>query len=408
MDPRRRLTAVLFSGAGLGATGFIAAVTVSTLAVQDITGSALQAGLASATAVIGSAIGTNLMAWSVPRLGRRPGMAAAMLVATIGGIVGVVAINTAQLSLLLGSMFLIGFGQATTHTSRYAAGDMYPVEARAGAISLVVWAGTIGSVAGPALLEGSANIATALRLPELAGGYLAAAVFMGLATLLYLVALRPDPARLTVTDSPGAAIGARPGLAAGLARPNVRLALAALVVGQLVMVLIMTGTPIHIRDHGHGLSLIGLVIGGHTFGMFAFSPLTGKLANRFGRVPVMMSGQGVLFAAALLAALSPATSTPLLVASLFLLGLGWNLGFVSGSALVGEGLEPAVRARLQGVVDGVTWTASAVAAVSSGALLEVGDFQSLAILGGSLVVIPAVVLIRLRGRLGPAAAAAAG
>ena len=88
------------------------------------------------------------------------------------------------------------------------------------------------------------------------------------------------------------------GLAAGLARPNVRLALAALVVGQLVMVLIMTGTPIHIRDHGHGLSLIGLVIGGHTFGMFAFSPLTGKLANRFGRVPVMMSGQGVLFAAA--------------------------------------------------------------------------------------------------------------
>lgn len=408
MDARRRLTAVLFSGAGLGATGYIAAVTVSTLAVQDITGSALQAGLASATAVVGSAVGTNLMAWSVPRLGRRPGMAAATLVAAVGGVVGVVAVNTAQLSLLLGSMFLIGFGQATTHLSRYAAGDMYPVEARAGAISLVVWAGTIGSVAGPALLEGSANIATALRLPELAGGYLAAAVFMGLAMLLYLVALRPDPSQLTVADSPDAAIGSRPGLAAGLARPNVRLALAALVVGQLVMVLIMTGTPIHIRNHGHGLSLIGLVIGGHTFGMFAFSPLTGKLANRFGRVPVMMSGQGVLFAAALLAALSPATSTPLLVTSLFLLGLGWNLGFVSGSALVGEGLEPAVRARLQGVVDGVTWTASAVAAVSSGALLQVGGFQSLAILGGSLVVIPAVVLLRLRRRLGTAVAAATG
>jgi hypothetical protein len=97
-----------------------------------------------------------------------------------------------------------------------------------------------------------------------------------------------------------------------------------------------------------------------------------------------------------------------LVTSLFLLGLGWNLGFVSGSALVGEGLEPAVRARLQGVVDGVTWTASAVAAVSSGALLQVGGFQSLAILGGSLVVIPAVVLLRLRRRLGTAVAAATG
>jgi len=408
VDPRRRLTAVLFSGAGLGTTGFIAAVTVSTLAVQDITGSALQAGLASATAVVGSATGTNLMALSVPRLGRRPGMAAATLVAAVGGVVGVVAVSTAQLWLLLGSMFLIGFGQAATHLSRYAAGDMYPVAARAGAIGLVVWAGTIGSVTGPALLEGSANVANALRLPELAGGYLAAAVFMGLAMLLYLVALRPDPSRLVVADSPDSVIGSRPGLAAGLARPKVRLALVALVVGQLVMVLIMTGTPIHIRDHGHGLSLIGLVIGGHTFGMFAFSPLTGKLANRFGRVPVMMSGQGVLLVAALMAALSPATSTPLLVASLFLLGLGWNLGFVSASALVGEGLEPAVRARLQGVVDGMTWTSSAVAAISSGALLQVGGFQLLAILGGCLVVIPAVALLRLRRRLGPAVAAATG
>ena len=305
-------------------------------------------------------------------------------------------------------MFLIGFGQAATHLSRYAAGDMYPIQARAGAISLVVWAGTIGSVAGPALLEGSANLANGLKLPELAGGYLAAAVFMGLAMIVYIVALRPDPSRLTVADKSDAAIGSRPGLAAGLARPNVRLALVALVIGQLVMVLIMTGTPIHIRDHGYGLSLIGLVIGGHTFGMFAFSPLTGKLANRFGRVPVMMSGQCILLVAALLAALSPPTSTPLLVSALFLLGLGWNLGFVSGSALVGEGLEPAVRARLQGVVDGVTWTSSAVAAISSGALLQVGGFRLLAILGGSMVVIPAFVLLRLRRQLGPAPAVATG
>jgi len=408
VNPRRRLTAILFSGAGLGMTGYIAAVTVSTLAVQDITGSPLQAGLATATAVVGSAIGTNVMAWSVPRLGRRPGMVAGSLVAAVGGVVGVVAIDRARLWLLIGSMFLIGFGQATVHLSRYAAGDMYPTHSRAGAISFVVWAGTIGSVAGPALLEGSANLATALRLPELAGGYLAATVFMGLAMLLYAVALRPDPAQLTVIDSPDTAIGSGPGLAAGLARPNARLALVALVVGQLVMVLIMTGTPIHIRDHGHGLSVVGLVISGHTFGMFAFSPLTGKLANRFGRVPVMMAGQALLLVAALVAALAPVTSTPLLVTALFLLGLGWNLGFVSASALVGEGLQPAARARLQGVVDGLTWTSSAVAAVSSGALLQVGGFQSLAILGGSLVVIPALVLLRLRRRLDQAMAIAPG
>lgn len=406
MDPRRRIAVTLFAGAGLGTTGFIAAVTVSTLAVQDITGSPLQAGLATATAVVGSAIGTNIMAWSVPRMGRRPGMVAATLVAATGGVLGVVAINQARLWLLIASMFLIGFGQAATHLSRYAAGDMYPVQSRAGAISMVVWAGTIGSVAGPALLEGSASLATAWELPELAGGYLAAAVFMGLATLLYALALRPDPAQLTVVDSPESMSGSPPGLAAGLARPHVRLALVALVVGQLVMVLIMTGTPIHIRDHGHGLSLVGLVISGHTFGMFAFSPLTGKLANHFGRVPVMMSGQALLFIAALMAALAPTNSTPLLVAALFVLGLGWNLGYVSASALVGEGLKPALRARLQGVVDGLTWTSSAVAAVSSGALLQIGGFQWLAVLGASLVVIPTVALLRFRRRPDPALATA--
>jgi len=71
---RRRLSITLFAGAGLGTTGYIAAVTVSTLAVQDITGSALQSGLPSALATAGSAIGTNAMSWLVPRLGRRNGL----------------------------------------------------------------------------------------------------------------------------------------------------------------------------------------------------------------------------------------------------------------------------------------------------------------------------------------------
>ena len=179
-------------------------------------------------------------------------------------------------------MFLIGFGQATTHTSRYAAGDMYPVEARAGAISLVVWAGTIGSVAGPALLEGSANIATALRLPELAGGYLAAAVFYGCChtPLSCCPPTRSGPSyrhRFAWRHDRRT----RPGLAAGLARPNVRLALAALVVGQLVMVLIMTGTPIDIRGSRPRIESHWIGHGGHTFGMFAFSTAHRKAGEPF-------------------------------------------------------------------------------------------------------------------------------
>jgi MFS family permease len=392
---RRRLSITLFAGAGLGTTGYIAAVTVSTLAVQDITGSALQSGLPSALATAGSAIGTNAMSWLVPRLGRRNGLMLGYLLSALGAALAVWATSERRLWVLMVAMFFTGFGQASGHLARYAAGDMYPLERRAGAISLIVWAGTIGSVAGPALLDVSARTASRMGLPDLAGGYLATAVFMTLAFAIYAVALRPDPASLVIDETPrlgGGPIRVRE----ALTRPNVRLGLLALVIGQVVMVLIMTGTPIHIRNHGHGLDMVGLVIGGHTFGMFAFSPLTGRLANRFGRIPVIMAGQIVLLTAAVIAAITPVQATNVLVAALFLLGLGWNLGFVSSSALISEGLAPEVRARVQGLVDSATWASSALAAVSSGALLSVGGFQLLTMLGAALVLLPAWAVLRLR------------
>jgi MFS family permease len=213
------------------------------------------------------------------------------------------------------------------------------------------------------------------------------------AATLYLVALRPDPATIGF-DGPVAT--GKPSFGDAFRRPHVKVALAAMVSGQVVMVLIMVATPLHIRHHGFSLGIVGLVMSAHTLGMFAFSPLTGRLADRIGRYRTIMIGLALLGVAAILAAFAPTTSTPVLLLALFLLGLGWNLGFVAGSALLTVGFAPDLRARIQGRADSVTWLSSGVASIASGIVFETSDYRVLALLGLLLLGLPLVVVARHR------------
>jgi MFS family permease len=166
------------------------------------------------------------------------------------------------------------------------------------------------------------------------------------------------------------------------------------------MVLIMVMTPIHVRDHGHGLGTVGLIISAHTLGMFALSPLTGIVADRIGRLPVILVGHIVLAVAATLAAVADESATGLLALALFLLGLGWNFSFVAGSALLTEGANPAVRVRRQGLGDAVVWTSAAIAGLASGFLLTASSYAVLSIVAASLTVVPVVMVLREWSRAG--------
>jgi MFS family permease len=195
---RRRLTAVLFGGVALGSTAFIAAVTISTLAVDEITGSAALAGVPGATATLGTALGTSLLSRNVARRGRRPGLAAGYAIAVIGSVLGILGLTGDSLPVLLIGMALLGLGNASGHLARYTAAEMFPEDRRGRALGTVVWAATIGSVLGPALLQPSGSIAIDLGRSELVGGFLISVVFMAIALALYLVGLRPDPASLAL------------------------------------------------------------------------------------------------------------------------------------------------------------------------------------------------------------------
>jgi MFS family permease len=396
---RRRTVATLVAGVALGSTGHIAAVTVATIVATHIVGGTTAwSGAPSATVVLGSAAGSIALSWLMVRRGRRFGLASGYLVGVFGALVATVSVILLSLPLLLVGTILIGFGNSSNQLSRYTAADLAPPARRASSIGLVVWGATIGAVAGPNLAAPAGKIALALGLPELSGPYLVPIVFVGAAALLSFLLLRPDPYQLA-DDASRRDEGERSvaiSVASILARPWVPVAIVALVAGQFVMVLIMTMTPLHMADHGHDLAAVGLVISGHTFGMFGLSPISGRLTDRFGSVPVIVAGLAVVALASVLAAVAPPSGGAVLFLALFLLGYGWNLGYVAGSALLTHGLSLAERTRVQGLTDSLIWSSAAVASLGSGIVLAYAGFAMLGLLGAALVVFPMLLVIARR------------
>jgi MFS family permease len=393
---RRRTVGVLFAGVALGSTGHIAAITVTSIVALELGGDRTLAGLPAALVVFGAAVGATVLGWVMGRWGRRPGLAGGYLVGVVGALVAVVGIVAHSFPVLLAGCLAIGFGNSSNQLSRYAAADMYPSTRRASAIGLVVWGATVGAVVGPNLIGISGDVAASLGLPRLSGPYLVPLVLVGIAALLSFVLLRPDPLELAdQSDDQGRRALPPARLGAVLRRPTVALAVMALIAGQFVMVLIMTMTPLHMTDHGHNLGAVGVVISAHVFGMFALSPISGRLTDRFGSLAVIFGGLAMILGSALLSAVAAPTEQLVLLVALFLLGWGWNLGFVAGSSMLTSAVSTTERARIQGVSDALIWSTSAIASLGSGVLLGAWGFAALGIIGSVIVgVVGAVVLLR--------------
>lgn len=294
------------------------------------------------------------------------------------------------------AMFVLGIGHAANQLSRFAAADMKDATRRASVLGWIVWAGSIGAVLGPPLLRAGEPIAEALDLPLLTGAMMFASLFY-LAALITVLIMRSDPSDIAVEDTSAAvADSSSSRLAAMWKLPHVRLALIVMVVGQAAMVLVMTMTPVHVRDFGHGLGVVGGIMTAHFVGMFALAPFVGKIVTRWGGgVRAISFGLGLLIMGAVAAAFSPVSSSILVALSLFVLGLGWCFGFVSGSVLLTQGLAYAERARVQGSVDAVAWFAAAVASLGSGFLLAGFGFRVLCLLAAAGVLV-AVVFVAAR------------
>jgi MFS family permease len=399
---RRKMRWVLFGVSAVGSTGYIAAVTVATLVAAELGGGPALGGLPTATTTIGTAAAASLLAMLMLRIGRRGGILLGLLVGALGGGVVFASVLLRSIPLLLLGSAMTGFANAAGNLGRYIAADMVPPARRASAIGMVVWGTTIGTVLGPNLAGPAGSLAAEIGLPELAGAYGVTVIFVGAAVVAGFFLLRPEPYALadpSALHRPEDVDGAPPpSMASILARPTVLVALVSLVAAQVVMVLIMTMTPLHLTDHGHGLATVGLVLSAHTFGMFGLSPITGRLTDRFGSVPVIGAGLVGLALAALLAALAPADGGIGLTIALFLLGYGWNLCFVAASSLLSHGLTLGERTRVQGIADTLTWGTAAFASLASGLVVAASSYTALGFVGIGLTAIPALFLVARGGR----------
>lgn len=396
---RRRIVWTLFAVSALGSTGYIAAVTAGTLAAAEIAGNTGPGGLPTATSTLGTAAAASLLSIAMLRIGRRGGLILGIAIGIVGGAVALGGVLAVSLPLLILGSALSGFANGSAQLGRYVAADLMPAARRASTIGIVVWGATIGAVAGPNLVAPAGAVALSLGLPALAGAYALTAVFIGLGLAVAFIFLRPEP--YTLAD-PGALathaeeVAPAP-LTEVLRRPTVAVAFVTLAVGQVSMVLIMTMTPLHLTGHGHGLETVGFVLSAHMLGMFALSPISGRLTDRFGSPAVIGAGLTTLGVASLIAAIAPPDRSLLLTFALFLLGWGWNLGFVAGSAMLTRGLAVAQRTRVQGVADGLVWSTAAIAGLASGFIVAGTSYSILGLLGIGLL-LPAGGLLVARRR----------
>jgi MFS family permease len=347
----------------------------------------------SAVYLVGAAFAASAWGYIMDRIGRRNGMVAGLIIGVIGNALVLIAIGISSFLLFLTGMVLMGITNAAVVLGRFAAAEVNPPERRGAAISNVVLGGTFGAVVGPLLVGPMGNAARMLGMDELAGAYIATLVLFAISSVVVFVGLRPDPRDLgkqVAAAHPDPALTAFTGEARPifeiLRQPAALMAVSAMALGQVVMVAIMVITSLHMRDHQHNLGDISAVIASHTFGMFAFSVISGRLADRWGRGPVILTGASTLLLACITAPLSPDVF-PLAVA-LFLLGLGWNFCFVGGSALLADQLSPLERSRTQGMNDLLVGLASATGSLGSGIVFAASNYTVIALVAGVLALIP--------------------
>lgn len=383
----------IFGGAGLAA-----GITVGALLAKDMLGMDSVAGLPSALFTLGSAGAALIVGWISQRFGRRTGLASGFMAGGLGAIGVVVSAVTNNIVLLFASLLIYGAGSATNLQARYAGTDLASSKQRATAVSIAMVSTTFGAVAGPNLVEVMGEFARSVGVPALSGPFILAAAAYLVAGLILLIFLRPDPllvARGISEAQRKEALAAKTDIPAPLATNRRGIAVAAIVMilSQIVMVAIMTMTPVHMGAHGFGLSEVGMVIGFHIGAMYLPSLLTGVLVDKIGRTAMAVASGITLLAAGVVAALAPADSFLLLTIALILLGVGWNFGLISGTALLVDATNPENRAKTQGSIDVMIALSGASGGALSGIIVANSSYAMLSLAGGifSLLLIPFVL-----------------
>lgn len=408
IDPaatQRRVVRTLVSSQVLSGVGMASGIAVGALLAEQLSGSEALAGLGTTAQVLGGALIAIPVARIMAARGRRRGLEFGYALAILGAAVVIAAAVWGSFPLMLAGMLLFGGGTAGNGQARYAAADLAHDAHRGRDLSIVVWATTIGSVVGPNLIGPGQTLARAVGIPDLAGSFVFSLAGFILAVVVLNRWLRPDPLLVSRAldhadphtpdaDHDGSL---RRGLRVLRANPDARLGMLTVALGHVVMVGVMVMTPIHMRHGDATLGVIGLVLSVHIAGMYAFSPLVGIAVDRIGGRRIAALGGGILTVAVLMAALTQAGWSFLLLTALFLLGAGWSCTFVSGSTMLTAAVSPDERPAVQGVTEVTMGTMAAGGGALAGFVMELSSYGALAA-GAAAVSLTILTLAVLRRR----------
>jgi MFS family permease len=396
LDRRGRLLGTLFAAQVCGSTGFSMTLAVGAIMAAAITGTNTWSGLPVAVSSLGAALASWPLSRLMSRLGRRrEGLALGYTLGVAGAALAIAGMLLRSFTLFLAGMTLFGAGSTSNLLARYAAADVSPGSQRGRAMGFIVWGSTVGAIIGPNLMVPAASLGGLLGISSVASSFLISVGAFGAAAVLIQALLRPDP--LTVArqieqvEQRAAPTPRRARLRTSreiFTEPRVILALAAMTTGQLVMIGTTSTAPLYLHDQGHHATIIGLSVSLHLGGMYVGSPLSGWLCDRFGRLPMIALGGAILLVALAIAGVAPGTASGVVMFGLFLNGIGWNLAFVSGSALLTDALSPEERTSIQGLADLATGLMGALGSALGGMILGTLGFAMLNALFALTMVVP--------------------
>jgi MFS family permease len=442
--PRRGLAlAVLIVNQLLAGAGVATGMALAAILTADLTGTVAMGGLAQSSSVLGAAIVAIPLARLAVRAGRHVALATGYAFAFVGAVLVVVAAGSGQPVLVFLGLAAFGAGSAAGLQARFAATEVAAPGFEARYMSVVLWATTIGSVAGPLLSESGDRFGVSLGLPPLVGPFVFSAIAFALSALLVGTLLRtpraghlaidptsgdaaaadagvaadagtamdatsgaeeaarPAPPSVATeapvpTPAPPARVGSWAALSVAVRNPRALVAFLAIVCSHTVMVGVMVMTPVHMTQHGLSLSLVGVVLSVHILGMYGASPLMGWLSDRIGSERVIAIGAALLIAATMIGILAPADSLLLMPFALGLLGLGWSAGLIGGSTLLTTSVAEPLRVPLQGATDASMNIAAAASAALSGVVLGIGGFAGVNVIAIFVLVPLAIAGLRAR------------
>lgn len=386
-----RTVKVLAAGQVMGGFGLGATLSVGALLTANLAGSEFS-GLAATMSTLGAAVWAMPLANLAARRGRRVALATGAALAISGAMAIVVAAAIASFWLLMVSLFLLGAASAVSLQARFAATDLPCKRATGKDLSLVVWATTVGAVIGPNLFGPGEALGRFLGMPELTGPFVFTVATQLLSTMIFWFGLKPDPlivAREVAGLKPvKKAASFRAAIDVIKRYPLAGYSVLTIALSHMVMVAVMSMTPVHLHSEGSDLSAVGFVISMHIAGMYAFAPVFGLLTDKFGATRVIIAGQVIYLFSLIISGLGQDSYWVVFV-GLFLLGLGWSAATVAASALLSEILPTAEKTKVQGFSDTLMNLSGAFGGAVAGGILTLYTFGGL----NAAALIPVVFIV---------------